>query len=270
MTSDNRNPPILLRLPLEIRLKIYDLLLINRSTTPQPALIPITFSAKTWNCSPLQGCHSPVSRLRKQILHSSDNSDLSTGPLPRFTFTRPGALHPNLLYVCRQIHIEALQVLYGANVFDLSGSASAAKAFLSSLSPRARGAIRKIRLGRYGDSADQEWAIACGYVAASLPNLRLLCIVASGSMQSLQAEWVKELTAIRGLDSLCLRSGWALSGDTKRVLQETIERGNGSQECICHRNISKLEKLRLRSRAEPVLSVVTVGGSLRHLLLRCT
>ncbi|OJD40026.1 uncharacterized protein BKCO1_2000217 [Diplodia corticola] len=98
----------------------------------------------------------------------------------------PG-LHPAILRACRQCHAEAAELLYGAYVFDFDTHVEAVVPFLAALTPPARARVARVALVKRAlpsvkEFDRAEWRAACEYMARELavPALTLSLGVVAG------------------------------------------------------------------------------------------
>ncbi|KAF2735024.1 hypothetical protein EJ04DRAFT_221721 [Polyplosphaeria fusca] len=199
-TSEPQQSPFL-RLPFELRLQIYEYLLLPSSTpapthstsidnlspqhpyyTPDPTSSPTTLTVRTIDPSLPHHAPSPKRRLRTTY-------HIRTGPFQTHTtpttYTLPlpptlSHLHhtiPSLLPLSRQIHTEASSLLYSTYTFSFDTAIEAIVPFLSDLTPVARASLRYVQITKkplpYVSEFDRaEWACACRYLGGT-QGLRL-------------------------------------------------------------------------------------------------
>lgn len=174
----------LLDLPLELRLKIYALLLPSRSHT---IVTQIPHNGYFYNTSTIPrhsatsfypfGTSAPVKK---------KTQNLTTYKVLNRNFRKdfPGAsIYPHLFLVCRQIKEEAEPVLYGGleTEWDFGTNLEAVPAFFGDRSEVARQCVRHIKVAReIRDAVGQEglkdlgWEKFCTYISSSLPNLKIV------------------------------------------------------------------------------------------------
>ncbi|CAN9254859.1 unnamed protein product [Alternaria alternata] len=192
--ADALPAPPLLRLPFEIRLMIYEYLLLP-STTPTTGngtsvanLIPdfhtylsedtnndpCTLSVRTMD--PWLGVQGPRTWRRRSTYHVRTGPFLTTTtPTTYRVLLSPYTSHlrhtvPSLLSLNHQIHAEASKILYSTYTFSFHTSIEAAVPFLSDLTPRSRAALRHLSVTKkalpYSKEFDRaEWASLCDYLA---------------------------------------------------------------------------------------------------------
>ncbi|KAK0638088.1 hypothetical protein DIS24_g10179 [Lasiodiplodia hormozganensis] len=207
-----------LRLPPEIRLMVYEELLLPpapKDTRPQPSANPRNNDQSSGNNVAPPPPPPPPSRLhdarRTLQIRTVDPTSLSPGSPSSPSTTRPRylardprhrnrtitttyallhnpGLHTSILRTCRQCYTEALPTLYAAHTFDFDTHVEAIVPFLSTLGCVARQNITSIAvvkrvLPAVGQEFDKaEWRAACAYVARELvvPRLRLMACAAEG------------------------------------------------------------------------------------------
>ncbi|KAF2650257.1 hypothetical protein K491DRAFT_142348 [Lophiostoma macrostomum CBS 122681] len=183
-----------LRLPLEIRLTIYEYLLLpsaipssNHSSSVTNLLPdyhtyysadtnsdPYTLTVRT--IDPYLGAHSSRSWRRRSTYHVRTGPFLtSSTPTTYRILLSPYTSHlrhtiPSLLPLCRQIHAEAARVLYSTYTISLAANVEAGIPFLQDLTPVARASIRRLQItkkaGPYTKEFDRaEWGALCAYLA---------------------------------------------------------------------------------------------------------
>ncbi|KAF1959555.1 hypothetical protein CC80DRAFT_590772 [Byssothecium circinans] len=199
----------LLRLPLEIRLIIYEHLLFP-STLPSSShstsvtnLLPdfhtydsndtndgpFTLAVRTIN--PYLGAHSSRSWRKRSTYHVRAGPFLTTTtPTTYRILLSPHTAHlrhtvPSLLTLNHQIHAEAAKVLYSTYTFNFRTCIEAAVPFFSDLTPIARSSIRSIDITKkalpYTKEFDRaEWAALCAYLGTEMQVQRLGLSVAAG------------------------------------------------------------------------------------------
>ncbi|KAL1799751.1 hypothetical protein ACET3X_000093 [Alternaria dauci] len=184
----------LLRLPFEIRLMIYEYLLLPSKTpstgngTSVANLIPdfhtylsedtnndpCTLSVRTMD--PWLGVQGPRTWRRRSTYHIRTGPFLTTTtPTTYRVLLSPYTSHlrqtvPSLLSLNRQIHAEASKILYSTYTFSFHTSIEAAVPFLSDLTPRSRTALRHLSVTKkalpYSKEFDRaEWANLFEYLA---------------------------------------------------------------------------------------------------------
>ncbi|KAL2046259.1 hypothetical protein N7G274_001706 [Stereocaulon virgatum] len=173
-SSMTRLPPFL-RVPAEIRLIIYELLLsdhddkILRIRTEDPA----TYQSRKGE-----------ERQRRSFRYIQDRMRSRSGESTYGLIKSPG-LHPSILGVSRQIHAEASHVLY-SHTFDFGLDVESILPFLQDLTPNALSSIKRIQLTKrslpYTKDFDRcEWRNACDYISKNLSLLQLDLVVYGGT-----------------------------------------------------------------------------------------
>ena len=218
--------PPFLRLPVEIRLTIYDLLLANHADkdlsirTEQPTLYE---------------SQKHKHRLRTKYHHISDRLRSRSTESTYHLLESPG-FHPSILGVNRQIHAEASHVLYSSHIFGFELDIESVVPFLQDLTPVARESIKRIGLVKRAipycrGYDDCEWQSTCAYISTNLKLAQLDLGVLGGrpasiwGMQQVQhelqefsksdfrlvmsfenMEWARQLATIKGLGVLNVKA----------------------------------------------------------------
>ncbi|OSS54089.1 hypothetical protein B5807_00620 [Epicoccum nigrum] len=196
--SDQPTSP-LLRFPLEIRLMIYEYMLLPSSqpSTTQSISVanllpdfhtyysedtnndPFTLSVRT--IDPWLGAQASRTWRRRSTYHVRTGPFLTTTtPTTYRVLLSPYTAHlrytvPSLLSINRQIHAEASKVLYSTYTFAFHTSIEAAVPFLSDLTPTSLSHIKRLSITKkalpYTKEFDRaEWESLCDYLAdSSLP-----------------------------------------------------------------------------------------------------
>ncbi|KAF1978620.1 hypothetical protein BU23DRAFT_229070 [Bimuria novae-zelandiae CBS 107.79] len=203
--------PPLLRLPLEIRLMIYEYLLFpskipsSSHATSVANLLPdfhthhpndmndTSFALVIRTIDPFAGGNGPRSWKRRSTYHVRTASGpflTTTTPTTYRVLLSPYTAHlrqtvPSLLCLNHQIHAEAAKVLYSNYTFSFHTSIEAGVPFFSDLTPIARGAVRRIALTKkglpYTKEFDRlEWEALCTYLASNLSLSSLDLSVVAG------------------------------------------------------------------------------------------
>ncbi|KAF2828615.1 hypothetical protein CC86DRAFT_319570 [Ophiobolus disseminans] len=193
--SDRLQASPLLRLPLEIRLIIYEYLLhpsAHPSTGTSTSVAnllpdfhtyysedtnndPSTLSVRT--IDPWLGSQGSRTWRRRSTYHIRTGPFLTTTtPTTYRILLSPYTAHlrhtvPSLLSLNRQIHAEASKVLYSTYCFSFHTSIEAAVPFLGDLTPAARNHIRHLSFTKkalpYTKEFDRaEWSALCEYIAS--------------------------------------------------------------------------------------------------------
>ncbi|KAF2473492.1 uncharacterized protein BDR25DRAFT_257973 [Lindgomyces ingoldianus] len=195
MDTNTSSP--LLRLPLEIRLIIYEYLLFpsavpssSHSTSVTNLLPnyhtyyssdtnydPFTLSVRT--VDPYLTPQTSQGWRRRSTYHVRTGPFLTTTtPTTYRILFSPYTAHlrltiPSLLSLNSQIHAEASKVLYSTYTFAFSTAIEAVIPFLSDLTPIARSAVRNLSITKkalpYAKEFDRaEWNAACGFLAKEM------------------------------------------------------------------------------------------------------
>ncbi|KAF2687230.1 hypothetical protein K458DRAFT_296703 [Lentithecium fluviatile CBS 122367] len=220
--ADTTNQPLLLQLPLEIRLIIYEYLLFpslvpssSHSTSVTNLLpdyhtyhsgdsdSPFTLAVRTIN--PYLGAHTSRSWRKRSTYHVRTGPFLTTTtPTTYRVLLTPHTAHlrhtiPSLLPLSRQIHFEASKVLYSAYTFSFHTSIEAAVPFLSDLTSLSRSYIRSIGITKKGfpytkEFDRAEWSALCTYISSELCLRKLDLSVVAGRPGDEGWEGIKPIT----------------------------------------------------------------------------
>jgi hypothetical protein len=191
-----------LDLPIELRLKIYHYLLPPRAwkiSTQIPhngyfyntSTIPLHSVSSFYPCG--TAAPSPSKNKNNLTTYKILNSNVrSEYPCP--------SIHPQILFLSKQIHAEALPVLYGDKgvSFDFGIHIEAALAFFSDRGKEARGSVREVRVAReipcvenrdglVAKPVDNLWVRFCGFLEREMKGVRGLDLTiwsSSGSVAS--------------------------------------------------------------------------------------
>jgi hypothetical protein len=140
-TSDAAQKLTFLGLPAEIRLEIYDILLVNRWEGPIPS----------WD---LRGHKTGQKRVRL----------LKALPDPR-------TISPNILRTCKQIYIEARPIIYTQNLFDIHIPDDMLK-FLAQIGPTNIKFVRSLEIGVHWEITVDPWLKLLQKLAEEATGLR--------------------------------------------------------------------------------------------------
>lgn len=201
----NVNCHLLNKLPLELRLQIYEYVLGG-------------------NLLHLIQIPRRIAHVRCRALHVPDHSrqcrPASRMPLHPWLRTISSA-NLALLKTCRQIYIEAIDILYTTNTFDIN-HLSTFISFSQTIRSQRLGAITSLHmywdLGynfvRYGSKKNyQDWNTFWHVVATQMPGLRDLDICLKRGFQLLPITpshyepWVSPMCEVRGLRSVEIEIG---------------------------------------------------------------
>ncbi|KAK8194803.1 hypothetical protein HDK77DRAFT_371110 [Phyllosticta capitalensis] len=212
MSTTTPNPSPFLRLPTEIRLMIYELLLLPASAdapTPRnknsvaapdsqdsnaddlnPLVPPRTLQIRTIDpqhahkhlCTASSSTRSsrPTYHARTTAIGASRFSTSGTHATTYTLRANPGLQGATgLLGVCRLIHSEAAALLYSSYMFDFDTHIEAIEPFLSALTPLARRSVRRLALVKGALPGEKEWdraewKSACEYMARELRREELV------------------------------------------------------------------------------------------------
>lgn len=254
--SDNHQSPFL-RLPPEIRLEIYELLLLGPSrnldtthTTSSARILSSTnpdyheYESLKTTPNPNQrsatntrlptlkiriedpahyAARQPTAHLRTAFLIRSDRFRARCMATTYHLLSNPD-LCVSILASNSQLHAECADVLYGAYTFDFDTHVEAVVPFLSDLTPASRARVSSLRLVKralpYEKDFDRaEWAAACEYLAAELPGLRRLELgIVAGKPGPAGWEGVQRFSGME-FEFLCQMGGegWEWVGDLLRI-----------------------------------------------------
>ncbi len=187
-------PSVFWRLPPEIRLQIYDLLLVYRDKGIfQPIQVP---NPRYVEISRLQ--RSSKKKKNKMVIHKEQHRRRHSEVF--------GLMYPSIMLVCRRLYAETIPVLYGKNLIDLTYSVLTPMAFLQALAPVAREAITHLRLSREGARTHEDRKTNSAYIVGNLPNLQALCLPFNQFEADLKDTCLKELLRGKALKTLCLET----------------------------------------------------------------
>lgn len=193
---DNVQPPLIMRLPIEIRLIIYDLLLLPSTadtthTTSFARILPAASEYHDYEHSKSTSTPSirsnilkirtedPTSYLQRRAQHTrtaymirSDRFRARCMSTTYHLLSNP-SLHTSILGASHLLHAECTQLLYSSYVFDFDTHVEALVPFFSDLTPLARRYVRGIRIVKralpYEKEFDRaEWSNAISYVAENM------------------------------------------------------------------------------------------------------
>ncbi|ORX99231.1 hypothetical protein BCR34DRAFT_606701 [Clohesyomyces aquaticus] len=205
MDDSNTIASPLLRLPLEIRLIIYEYLLFpsaapsaTHSTSvtnllpdyhtyysPDSNYDPFTLAVRT--IDPYLSPHSSRSWRRRTTYYVRTGPFLTTTtPTTYRVLLSPWTSHlrhtiPSLLALNSQIYTEASRVLYSTYTFTFSTAIESLVPFLSDLTPTSRSSVRTLSLTKKALPSTKEfdraeWTHACAYLSKSVPGLQSLTL----------------------------------------------------------------------------------------------
>jgi hypothetical protein len=194
-----------LDLPIELRLKIYRYLLPPRAWKISTQ---IPHNGYFYNTStiPLHSVSSFYPFGTTAPSNSKNKNNLTTYKILNSNF-RPEypcpSIHPQILLLCKQIHAEALPVLYGGEgvSFDFGIHIEASLAFFQDRGKEARGSVREVRVAReipcvenrdglVAKPVDNLWVRFCGFLEKEMRRVRGLDLTiwsSSGSVASFPA-----------------------------------------------------------------------------------
>jgi hypothetical protein len=191
-----------LDLPIELRLKIYRYLLPPRAWKISTQ---IPHNGYFYNTStiPLHSVSSFYPFGTAAPSPSKNKNNLTTYKILNSNFRSEypcSSIHPQILLLSKQIHAEALPVLYGGKgvSFDFGIHIEAALAFFSDRGKEARGSVSEVRVAReipcvenrdglVAKPVDDLWVTFCGFLEREMKGVRGLDLTiwsSSGSVAS--------------------------------------------------------------------------------------
>jgi len=209
-----------LRIPIEVRLQIYSLLLTNHDQQ--------TISIRTEHAS-LWELRKHESRRRTKYRHMADRFRARTMESTYHLLQNPG-IHASILCTNRQIHIEASDVLYSHHIFDFGTDIESIVPFFSDLTPTALSSVKRISLLKralpYTKDFDRcEWGNACAFISQNMKLAQLDLMIEGGKPESKWEsretyckedfeliadfdgmEWARPVSAIKGLEVLNVKA----------------------------------------------------------------
>ena len=205
-----------LRIPTEVRLQIYGLLLTNHDLS--------VLSIRTEHAS-LWELRKKEQRRRTKYMHIADRFRARTMESTYHLLQNPG-IDASILCVNQRIHIEASHILYSQHTFEFGTDIESVVPFLSDLTPTALSSVKRLSLFKralpYTKDFDRcEWRNACCFISKNLQLAQLGLLVEGGKPQQQWMsretynkadfdrivdfegmEWAKQVSAIRGLELL--------------------------------------------------------------------
>ena len=218
-TTTQTNTPFL-RIPTEVRLQIYSLLLTNHD---HPNISIRTEHAFIWEL------RKDELRRRTKYRHMADRFRARTMESTYHLVENPG-IDASILRTNRQIHTEASDVLYSHHIFDFSTDIESIVPFFSDLTPAALSSVKRICLIRralpYTKDFDRcEWGNACAFISQNMNLAQLDLTIDGGKPESKWEsreryckedfelitefegmEWARQVTAIKGLEVLNVKA----------------------------------------------------------------
>ncbi|MCJ1450447.1 hypothetical protein MMC28_000778 [Mycoblastus sanguinarius] len=232
--ASSGNNASFLRVPAEIRLNIYKLLLSDHNDK----IVRI----RTEDSLIYEG-RKREQRRRCKFRYIADRLRSRTAESTYYLVKMPGvdtSIHPSILGANRQIHNEASHVLYSEHTFDFGQDIESIHPFLQDLTPAALSSIKRMNILKrslpYTKDFDRcEWRNACAFISQNM-QLERLDLGVCGGTPSLaghaafhwkqrstytkedfrflskfdemeeQMEWVKEIAAIKGLKVLNVKA----------------------------------------------------------------
>lgn len=209
-------PATLLSLPAEIRLQIYELLLVNQESD----VIPI----RTEEPAVFDGKRSLDRRRTTYRIMSGRFRACSFQTT--YHLAAKSSIYPSILGVNQQLHREASHVLYSSHVFDFGQNVECVIPFFRDLTPTALSTIKRINIVQralpYIKEFDRcEWRSVCKFISENLELTQLRLGILGGlpgaqwTPQDLYEktafehitkfegmEWVRQVAMIKGLRNL--------------------------------------------------------------------
>lgn len=209
-----------LRIPTEVRLQIYSLLLINHD---RPTVSIRTEDVSLWEL------RKDEPRRRTKYRHMADRFRARTMESTYHLLQNPG-IHASILCTNRQIHIEASDVLYSHYIFDFGTDIESIVPFFCDLTPTALSSIKRICLIRralpYTKDFDRcEWGNACAFISRNMKIAQLDLTIEGGKPESKWEsreayckkdfeliagfegmDWARQISAIKGLEVLNVKA----------------------------------------------------------------
>jgi hypothetical protein len=209
-----------LTLPSEIRLQIYDLLVVN----PKSKILSI----RTEENSVFEAKKN-LDR-RRSIYRISSGRFRACSMETTYSLDTPSEIYPSILGVNKQIHREASYILYSSHIFDFGSNIECVIPFFEDITPTARASVRRVNIVQralpYIKEFDKlEWGCVCRYISNNL-ELTELGLGVLGGKPAAQwqpedlyeksafqyitkfegMEWVRQLATIKGLRSLDVKA----------------------------------------------------------------
>ena len=166
-----------LRVPAEIRLIVYKLLLSDHKD--------MTLRIRTEEQSTYEQRKRLVRR-RSKFRYIVDRMRSRSAESTYCLDKSPGDIHPSILGVNQQIHLEASHVLYSEHTFDFGTDIESILPFLHDLSPTALSSIKRMTIVKrslpYTKEFDRcEWRSACAFISQNLRLVQLDLYVEGGT-----------------------------------------------------------------------------------------
>lgn len=163
------------RIPIEIRIQIYHLLLTNHD---HPTLSIRTENACLWEL------RESEPRRRTKYRYVADRFRARTAESTYHILQNPG-IYPAILCTNRQIHSEASDVLFSHHIFDFGTEIESIIPFFFDLTPIALISVKRINLLKralpYTKDYDRcEWANACAFISQKMSISQLDLMIEGG------------------------------------------------------------------------------------------
>lgn len=245
-------PPSFLSLPLEIRYLIYEHLLIGDD--PACASLSSPTTVQKVAATPDYHLYEPSTSPTSPTIHVLQIRNSTPTPGPNnsrrswykirsdrfrarcmdatYAVSNLPTIHAAILCVSRQIHHEAVPILYSHYTFDFDTHVEACAPFLGDLTPLARSCIRRVGVVKralpYDKEFDRcEWSNMCRCLQTHLSLAQLSLGIVAGKPGSVgwdgvprfpkqdfgfmctrmdEMEWVEHVAGIKGLDRIDIRA----------------------------------------------------------------
>jgi hypothetical protein len=181
MATTTEESPFL-NLPTEIRLMIYNYLLVPSTSTPSKKPSPSTRVLRMRMVDPAEASFHwlnfvfPILQRTKCLMRTGRFRGRTMQTT--YTVTNNPGIHASILSACKKTHAEGVEVLYGSYMFDFSTHIEAIPPFFSDLTPAAQHHFKRVGIVKRALPYDRdfdcaEWRTATYYISV-LPSLRVL------------------------------------------------------------------------------------------------
>ena len=206
-----------LTIPREIRLTIYELLLVNSDTK--------TMNIRTED-PPEYESRKHQERLRSRYHRIMSDQSRERSMETTYRLNHNPGIFSSILGVNRQTHAESAYVLYSEHIFDFNGDLESVVPFLGDLTPCALSSIKRINIIQRAKDFDRcGWRNACQFISSKMGLVQLgLGISGENPTAQWEAEvvieksdfkdisnfgeweWVQQVAAIKGLQVLDVKA----------------------------------------------------------------
>lgn len=210
----------LMRIPAEVRIMIYKLLLVDG----QQRTVAIRTQDISSDVSP------PSKRRRRSSYRIMADRFRARSVETTYHLRDNLVIYSSILGVNRQVHTEAAHILYSEHVFDFGKDVEAVIPFLEDLTTEARSSIIRINIVKRAlpylkDFDHCEWRNLCGYLSNNMDLVELGLVVRGGTPATQWQvkeiynktdfslisrfegmEWMNQLVAIKGLRHLDVKA----------------------------------------------------------------